>query len=125
MAEKKETVKKESAKEYRDRILKELAEIDFEEDLEAYKAKSAELSKADKLWCSEKVKVKLPRARANEERYLVVGWNDMRYTIERGKEVEVPRGVALIIEQAEEQQQIADDYMYGLQEDYERESANI
>ena len=119
------TEKKESVKAKMERLEKELGEIDFATDLDAYKKKADELGAAAAVYYNQKVKVKLPRARGNEERYVVVNWNDYRCTIERGKEVEVPRGVAAILEQSERQQELADDYMYGLQEDYEREAASL
>lgn len=117
MAEKKEV--KETLKEQFERLEKELGKIDFEEDREAYDKKADELGAVGKKYFAEKVKLKLPRARADEERFQTIIWNGTRFEIERGKEVEVPRGVALIYEDSEAQEEVADEYMRGLADDYD------
>lgn len=50
---------------------------------------------------NERVKVKLPRPRAGEDKHQFVGVNGIGYLIERGKEVEVPRSVAEVLERSE------------------------
>ncbi len=117
--------KRETLEEKMNRLDKELGEIDFENDLDAYKKKADELGKVAAQYYNQKVKVKLPRARTGEERYVTVNWNDYRCVIERGKEVTVPRGVAAVLEESEEQAIKADEYMFCLQEDYEREAASL
>lgn len=72
---------------------------DFDKTLKEFKAASVK-------YYNERVKVKLPRPRGNEEKHLFVGVNGIGYLIERGKEVEVPRSVAEVIERSEE---VADD----------------
>ena len=48
----------------------------------------------------KRVKIKVPRTRANEGD-LTVGVNGVMYRIQRGVEVEVPKVVAEVIEQSE------------------------
>lgn len=66
----------------------------FDKTLKEFKAASVK-------FYNERVKVKLPRPRGGEEKYQFVGVNGIGYLIERGKEVEVPRSVAEIIERSE------------------------
>ena len=50
----------------------------------------------------ERVKVKIPRAPAGESDTVFVGLNGKNYLIKRGVEVEVPVGVAKILEYSEQ-----------------------
>ena len=117
--------KKETVKEKYERIRAELGELNFEDEPEAYKKKAAELHKAGKPYFRELVKITTDRPRSKDDRYMIVNWGDRRFTIERGKEVEVPRGVANIIERSRKQAAAAEDYMFGLQDAYEQEAAKI
>ena len=121
--------KKETLKEQIARLDAELGEISIEEDLEAYKKKADELGRAWRAYCNERVLVKLPRPRGDEDRTLTVIWNGTKYSIDRrvaSKEgVMVPRGVALIIEQSEEQAGDADDFIKELQDEYETNAARL
>lgn len=62
-----------------------------------------EFKELAKRFYSERVTVRLPRPRAGEDKHLYVGVNGIGYLIEKGKEVEVPRSVAEVIERSEEQ----------------------
>lgn len=79
---------------------------DWDKTLKEFKAASVK-------YYNERVTVKLPRPRGGEEKHQYVGVNGIGYLIERGKEVEVPRSVAEILERSEA---IAD-------ENYEKQEA--
>ena len=79
---------------------------DWDKTLKEFKAASVK-------YYNERVTVKLPRPRAGEEKHKYVGVNGIGYLIERGKEVEVPRAVAEVLERSEA---IAD-------ENYEKQEA--
>lgn len=70
------------------------ADDDWEKTLKEFKAASVK-------FYNERVKVKLPRPRAGEDKYQFVGVNGIGYLIERGKEVEVLRSVAEVLERSE------------------------
>lgn len=70
---------------------------------ESKTTKSAENAKATK---PKKVKIKLPLTRAEKED-VFVGLNGKTYLIKRGVEVEVPMGVAKILERKEKMLAIA------------------
>lgn len=111
------TTKKVSLPEQIKKIQEELDTIDFNEDREAFMKKKKELDKVCKEYYNEKVTLKIPRLRGNAEKYAVIGWCDKLYRVERGVEVEVPRGVAEVWEASEAQKDKAYDYMHGLSEE--------
>jgi len=85
------------------------------EEFQALQEKIADLAPGDDEWektlkefkavsvkyYNERVKVKLPRPRAGEDKHVYVGVNGIGYLIERGKEVEVLRSVAEVLERSE------------------------
>lgn len=56
----------------------------------------------------EKIKIKLPRIQG-ESKPFICGINGVNYSIPRGKEVEVPKSVALLIEEIERYQEEVDE----------------
>lgn len=108
-----------SLKEQLDKLNAELAEIDFEEDFDSYKAKADELAKVAKKYYAERVLLKIKRPHGEKDKYAAIVWNGTKYSVEYGKEVMVPRGVAQIYLDAEGQKDEADAYIQELQDDYE------
>lgn len=99
------------------------------ENEEAYKAaKSAfddvmkAFQKAADKYYNEKVTIRLFKDNNEYSDDVYVGWNSRSFQIKRGVDVEVPRGVAEIIKQSEEQSQAATMLMQGLSDDFENES---
>lgn len=94
-----ETPKK-SVKEEYFKALEELAELQPGD--EGYDEALKKMKDLSVIYYSERVLIKLPRPRGNEEKHQFVGVNGIGYLIERGKEVEVPRSVAEVLERSEE-----------------------
>lgn len=115
------TSTKTSLKDEMEKLQTELNAIDIEEDFDAYRKKAKEFQKVAKKYNSEKVTIKLPRARSNEDRHVFIGWNGVGYSIERGTEVEVPRAVAEIYEMSEAQKDEAYDLINGLSDEYAKD----
>lgn len=109
----------ESLREQLDKLDRELAEIDFEENFDEYKKKADELAKVAKKYFNERVLLKIRRPYGEQEKFASITWNGTKYSIEYGKEVAVPRAVAQIYLDAEGQKDEADAYIQELQEDYE------
>lgn len=57
------------------------------------------------------VKIKLPRAAHGEDNFMMVSLNGKGYKIQRGKEVEVPEGIAEIIQDSLDARDKADDFI--------------
>lgn len=58
-----------------------------------------------------KVRVTLPKAGPGEDAVIFVGLNGKGYRIQRGKEVEVPAGVAEILRNADKADDVADNFV--------------
>lgn len=69
----------------------------------------AKKDETKKVMAAKKVKIKLPLTRT-EKKDVFVGLNGKTYLIKRGVEVEVPVGVAKILERKEKMLSIAMDY---------------
>lgn len=70
----------------------------------------------------EKVKIKIRKDRNSKLPDLFVGVNGKTWLIKRGEEVEVPRYVAEVIKNAEEQEERAVDFCDVLTEKFEKET---
>ena len=62
----------------------------------------------------EKVKIKLPRLRDGKNQAAFVGVNGKTFLIQRGVEVEVPKYVAVAIENNRRMRDEADDYLNSI-----------
>lgn len=78
--------------------------------------------KASNKYFQEKVKVRLFKDSGRYADDVYVGWNGVNYQIQRGVDVEVPRGVAEIIKESEDQQQSAALTIEELSSDFEKET---
>ena len=111
MATKKETADAEQLKTAKKSVKEQFLELQeklagLEQGDEGFEETLKEFKDVSKIYYSERVTVKLPRPRGGEDKRLFVGVNGIGYLIERGKEVEVPRAVAEVIERSEEQANI-------------------
>lgn len=113
---------KKSLTEQFESLCAELAQIDYEEDFENYKKKADEMHKVAKQLNKEKVPLVIPRTRQNEDRYEFIGWSSTGYSIEKGKEVMVPRAVKDIHDRSEAQKQYTYNLIDQLVSDFEAES---
>jgi len=77
------------------------------------------LSKEQRAFIEEKVPVQLIKDNNKYKFDVTVVWNGKNYQIQRGKVVNVPRGVALILEQSYRQQIVAMELQEKLQNQFE------
>jgi len=127
------TAKKNYKEEY-ERLGEELSaaeqavkDAEGEEEVKAAKAAfdktmSAFQKAADKYY-NEKVTIRLFKDTGKYQDDLYVGWNGRGFLIQRGVDVDVPRGVAEIIRESEDQRQAASMHMQELQEEYTKAAA--
>lgn len=87
-------------------------------------AKNGAYEPYSKEWLEEEVPVKLFRDSAKYTDDVFVGLNGRTWMIKRGVEVIVPRSVALVLEQAQEQRESAAMNSDRLQSDFEASSAS-
>lgn len=76
-------------------------------------AKQAEIRKAPDPM-EEKVRIRLPKDRENKQPDLFVGLNGKTYLIKRGEDVLVPRAVAEILQNSQEQDEAAYEFITGI-----------
>lgn len=89
---------------------------------EEYDAVMKAYQKAADKYYNEKVTIRLFKDNGEYSDDVYVGWNMRSFLIKRGVDVEVPRGVAEIIRESEEQAQNASMYMDELSSNFETES---
>ena len=133
MAEAKKTEKKKTLKEEYEAISAEIAEAEqairdaFTEEeeqaaLDALKKKQKEFDRIAKKYYNEPVTIRLFRDNGKYADDVFVGWNDRNFLIQRGVDVEVPRGVAEIVRQSEEQKNSAALMMDDMSSRFETDS---
>lgn len=89
---------------------------------EEYDAVMKAYQKAADKYYNEKVTIRLFKDNGEYSDDVYVGWNMRSFLIKRGVDVEVPRGVAEIIRESEEQAQNASMYMDELSNRFENET---
>ena len=133
MAEAKKTEKKKTLKEEYEAISAEIAEAEqairdayTEEEekaaLDALKKKQKDFDRIAKKYYNEPVTIRLFRDNGKYADDVFVGWNDRNFLIQRGVDVEVPRGVAEIVRQSEEQKNSAALMMDDMSSRFETDS---
>lgn len=61
-------------------------------------------------WYNDKVKIRLPRLPKGEDNFMIASVNGYVVKIKRGEEVEIPRAIAEVIENAEKAREAAEAY---------------
>lgn len=87
------------------------------------KTKSEEASHEEYL--NELVTVRVPRLAGSTRQDLFVGVNGRTWLIQRGRDVQVPRFVAEVIEQSISQREKVDDMIDRMQDDADKRFARI
>lgn len=96
-----------------------------EENLKLTVDAQNELMKEKLEYMAERVPIKLFKDRSNYKDDMVVAVNGTCYQIKRGVEVMVPRYVAAVIANSQNQEVVASEYMDSLADQYARETAAL
>ena len=97
-------------------------EEEYKEAKKAFDDTLKAFQKAADKYFNEKVTIRLFKDNGEYSDDVYVGWNSRSFQIKRGVDVEVPRGVAEIIRESEEQAQAATMTMQAYAEDFETET---